>query len=58
MQLIGNTHILIHIFLWQMHNTTFIDYDEIYMQLRTEVTNISTTFVQNTGLVRQLQNIS
>jgi len=28
------------------------------MQLRTEVTNISTNFVRNTGLVQQLQNIS
>jgi len=28
------------------------------MQLGTEVTNISTSFVRNTGFVQQLQNIS
>lgn len=41
-----------------MHNITFIDYDYLYMQLRTEFTNISTNFVPNTGSVQQSQNIS
>jgi hypothetical protein len=58
MQLNVNTHILKHMFLWKMHNFTFIDHDYLYMQLRTEVTNISTNVVRNTVLVQQLQNIS